>query len=303
MTVLLTVAWVGFIPAILRAEDPGSGAPAEAQEPDEPAEEPKDEPEEDPAEDPGTSAPTPPAARENAYRIGPGDRLSIQVYGEDSLSGEYPVSSSGEMDLPLIGVLEVEGLTTAEVSARVRERLAPEYLKKPHVTTSVAVYASQPVQVLGAVTEPGVYYLKGPTTVLEILSRAGGAETEGVLEIRITRGGESGETLVLPYEQLLEQGADATPIEAGDVVFVPQSLVSVMGEVGDPGELTFREGLTLARAIAAAGGAQPTANLRKVRVLRGDQHIEVNLRRILKGKEEDFPLRAGDQVVVNESVF
>ncbi len=249
--------------------------------------------------------PTPPEplTSQALYRVGPGDGVAVRVYGEDSLTGTYPVSPSGELDFPLIGEVKVEGLTSTELSALLRERLTQGYLNNPYVTVSVATHASQPVQVLGAVRKPGMYYLQGPTTVLQVLSMAGGVENDGVNEVRITRGGLGGDTLVHPYEQLLSLGANATAIESGDVVFVPQSIVSVMGSVSKPGELTFREGLTLSRAIALVGGAHPTANLRKVYVLRGEQRIVVNVRKVMAGKEKDLPLQVGDRVVIEESVF
>jgi len=242
-------------------------------------------------------------AREALYCVGAGDVLAVQVFGEATLSGSYPVSLAGGLDFPLIGLVEVDGRTTAEVSALLRDRLAQGFVRNPYVTVSVTTYASQPVQVLGAVSKPGVYFLHGPTTVLEILSLAGGVDDQGVDEIRITHGGGQGDTVVLPYEQLLAQGAGSIALAAGDVVFVPQSLVSVVGCVGKPGEIALREGLTVSRAIAAAGGALPTAYLRKVWILRGDQRTAVNLRKILDGKETDHPLVAGDRVIVNESVF
>lgn len=250
-----------------------------------------------------TSAPTVPSADTALYRIGPGDLIAVRVYGEDSLTGTFPVSPAGEMDFPLVGLVAISGLTTAEVSSLLRDKLMQGYLNKPHVTTSVATYASQPVQVIGAVVQPGLYYLQGPTNVLQLLAIAGGVDSEGVIEVRITRGGEDGETMVLPYERLLSLGTNATALEAGDIVFVPQSLVTVMGKVGKPGDLTFREGLTLSRCIAAMGGPLPTANMRKVFVLRGEERIVVNIRRILDGKDTDLPLQAGDRIIVNQSVF
>ena len=242
-------------------------------------------------------------APEYLYQIGPGDILSIQVYGEDDLSDQYSVSTNGELDFPLIGMLFVQGRTATEVGKVLRRRLMQGYLMNPHVTVTISTFASQPVQVHGAVAKPGTYFLQGPTTVLQMLSLAGGASGEGMDEVRITRGGEGGETIVVASQQLLVQGPGAVMLAAGDVVFVPQSLVSIMGLVGKPGEITFREGLTLSSALAAAGGALPTASLRKVHVLRDDIRIQVNVRKILDGKQSDFLLLAGDRVIVKQSVF
>jgi polysaccharide export outer membrane protein len=296
--VVLTCAWPWV--AALAATEPSAeaGPPAAA---DAPVQESSGG--EDIGDVPAPVLPPAPPVSKALYRVGPGDGITVQIYGEDALSGAFPVSPSGELDFPLLGVIRVDGLTTTEVSALLRERLTQGFLNNPYVTVSVSTYASQPVQVLGAVSRSGLYYLQGPTSVLQMLSIAGGVQSEGVDEIRVTHDGEQGTTVVLPYEDLLSQGADTLMLQAGDVVFVPQSLVSVMGSVGKPGELTLREGLTLSRSLAAAGGPLPTANLRKVFVLRGEERLRFNVRKILDGKAPDILLLAGDRVIVHESVF
>ncbi len=241
-------------------------------------------------------------SRQALYRVGPGDILAVQVFGEKDLTGPYPVSSSGEVDFPLLGVLSVDKLTTEEISKAIAQRLGQGYLNNPHVTVSVDTYASQPVQVMGAVGKPGLYFLQGPTTVLQMLSMAGGIAADGVDEVRISRRGED-KPLVVPFEKLLSEGGVAMMLEAGDVVFVAQGIISVLGMVGKPGEITFRDGLTLSSALAAVGGPLTTANLRKVFVLRGDARIQVNVKRILDGKSTDFLLEPGDRVFVPEGVF
>ena len=76
-----------------------------------------------------------------------------------------------------------------------------------------------------------------------------------------------------------------------------------MGQVNKPGQVPFRDDLTVSTCIAAAGGALETASLGRVVIMRGDERITVNVRRILSGKDEDVPVRSGDRVFVSESVF
>lgn len=242
-----------------------------------------------------------PAGASGRYRIGPGDTLTVQVYGEPELSGAFPVGASGQLDFPLLGAVSVDGLTTAEVADRFRASLSPSYLSHPSVSVWVSEWRSQPVQVLGAVARPGTTFLRGPTTVLQVLGEVGGVTGLGVEEVRITRG-EEGEVLVLPFDQLLARDAEIT-LEAGDVVYVPQSIVAILGQVGKPSEIAWRDGLTLSQSIASAGGALSTADLRRVDVLRGEERIRVNLRWILAGRAPDVPVRPGDRVVVRESAF
>lgn len=243
----------------------------------------------------------PPAVGSASYRIGGGDVLQVVVYGEPSLSGPFPVDATGEMDFPLLGRVAVAGLTTTETTAALREQLMPDYLVSPSITVSVATYRSQPVQVLGAVAKPGLYYLRGPTSVMQILSEAGGVNPQGVDEVRVTHGRE-GEPTVLAYDRLLK-GAEEASLAGGDIVFVPESLVSVTGSVAEPGEIAFREGLTLTQCIASVSGALSTAAIGRVYILRGDRRIRVNLRKILGGTAPDMVLQAGDRIHVPESVF
>jgi protein involved in polysaccharide export with SLBB domain len=152
------------------------------------------------------------------------------------------------------------------------------------------------------VRSPGQYFLRGATTLLDLLSSAGIGDS-GVDEVRVTRGGEGGETTRISYARLLADGSGNLQLSGGDIVFVPESLIVIMGQVGDPGELAFREGMTVATAVAAAGGALPTANLGRVYLLRGEERQRVNLRKVMSGRHTDVPLKPGDRVVVRESVF
>ncbi len=239
-----------------------------------------------------------PAPVSTQYRIGVSDVVQIQVYGEAGLSGAFTVDDSGALDFPLLGAVPVQGLTTAEISALLKSRLTPGYLVNPSVTATVVAYQSQPVQVLGAVGKPGLYYLRGPTTVLQILGLAGGVSHDGVNEVKITHAGQNDATIVM-YGALVSGGD--VPVLAGDIITVPQSLVSVMGQVAHPGEIGFRAGMTISQCIAEAGGALTTANLGGIYILRGQKRIRISLRKILSGRAVDVVVQPGDRVFVKES--
>ena len=236
------------------------------------------------------------------YRLGPGDTLKIQVYGEDDLSGAFPINDAGAIEMPLLGLVRVSGLTATEAGALVRTRLADGFLRDPSVTAWLDDYQSQQVQVLGAVRSPGQYFLRGPTTLLELLSNAGIGDA-GVDEVRVTRGGEGGETTRISYARLLADGSGNLALQGGDIVFVPESLIIIMGQVKNPGEVSFREGMTLSTAVAAAGGALPTASLGRVYLVRGEDRQRVNLRKVMRGRHADVQLQPGDRVIIQESVF
>jgi len=237
------------------------------------------------------------------YRVGSGDVVQIQVYGEADLSGSFPVDTTGGVLIPLVGTIPVQGLSADCIGERISAALADGYLRDPDVTVSLDGFRSQPVSVLGAVKKPGLYYLEGPTTVLQMLSKAGGVTAEGVDAVRLTRASTENEVIEIPYEALVAEGRDNLPLSAGDVLFIPDLTVTVQGSVQDPGDVPFKEGMTVSRSIAAAGGATDVANLGRVFLIRENTRVRVNVRRVLAGRDPDVTLQPGDQVFVKESVF
>ena len=114
------------------------------------------------------------AAAAPEYTIGPRDVLSIAVWGHGDLSREYAVAPDGVVSFPLVGAVQAGGLTVTQLALRLTELLEKDYLVNPQVIVSVKEYLSRKVHVLGEAERPGLFYLSGPTTVLDILSKAGG---------------------------------------------------------------------------------------------------------------------------------
>src|SRR5688500_4784491 len=108
------------------------------------------------------------------YRIGAEDLLDVQVFGVDQLSRTVRVNSRGQVSLPLIGVIDVAGLSAQEAEASITRRLGESYLQNPQVSLFIKEYTTQRVTIEGAVQRPGIYPLRGPTTLLTSLAIAGG---------------------------------------------------------------------------------------------------------------------------------
>lgn len=242
-------------------------------------------------------------AEPGPYRIGPGDALVVRVDGEPQLSARFVVDPAGNLQLPMVGGLAVVGLTAAEVADRLVTKLAADFLVDPRVGVDVVEYGSQPVQVLGAVRQPGTYYLRGETGVLAILSIAGGVLADkSNSEVQLIRPGEAVRSLSI--EKLLSGEEPDLPLRAGDRVNVAEGKVFyVNGEVARPGQIPWKEGVTVTRAMALAGGASKTANLRKAYVLRDGRKIAVDIQKVMKGDQEDVLLFPGDQLYIEESVL
>ncbi len=251
-------------------------------------------------------------------RIGPGDLLKIDVFGLDDLDRTARVLGNGSISLPLLGSFQIAGLTPAEAERRIERLLSDKRLvKEPEVSIFVEEFVSRAVSVQGAVVRPGVYQLIGRRTLLDVLGEAGGLDPRSGRMISILRKGPGGENqwLEIDSEKLTDEGDLSldVAVRPGDVIMVPHSRrfrVYVTGAVERPGPVEFEsgEGITVLQAITAAGGPTARASLGKVHIIRRfaggtQERIDVNLKRIRKGKDEDLPLEKNDTVVVAEWFF
>jgi polysaccharide export outer membrane protein len=125
------------------------------------------------------SAPQSPHAIRSDYQLGPFDKISVVVYGQEKLSAmKIQIDAGGQVVLPLIGVVTAGGKTAGELSTEVAERLGDKYLEAPQVSVVIEDAVSQRITVTGAVTEAGVFSLKGPTTLLQAVAMAKGVDVK-----------------------------------------------------------------------------------------------------------------------------
>ena len=140
------------------------------------------------------------------FVIGREDVLAINVWGEPEISSpKVVVRPDGKISLPLVNEIEVTGLTTKQLQERIREGLK-EYLEAPVVNVAVTEIHSQTVYILGEVDKPGAYPLGSPTTVLELIAKAGSfTELARTKRIVITRNeGTRQVQLYFNYKDFLE---------------------------------------------------------------------------------------------------
>lgn len=116
-------------------------------------------------------APVTPASQFD-YLLGSSDKVRVTVYGEPSLSGEFFVTGSGLVSLPLIGEVKAAGLTLGQFQTAVQAALSDGYLKEPRVNAEVLTF--RPFYILGEVTKPGTYPYTAGLTVLNAVATAGG---------------------------------------------------------------------------------------------------------------------------------
>jgi polysaccharide export outer membrane protein len=121
----------------------------------------------------GRGLPDLPSTPPTAYRLGPGDVVRLITFGEDSLSGEFRVSDSGTIALPLVGIVRASGLSPDALATRVSEALEKaNMLRGPSVSAEVTAY--RPIFVLGEVSKPGQYPYQPGMTMVTAAAVAGG---------------------------------------------------------------------------------------------------------------------------------
>jgi len=251
------------------------------------------------------------------YRIGAKDLLEISVFGLDEMSQTVRVSEGGKITLPLLGEIEVEGLTKTRLEKKLSQLLEEKYLQNPQVTVFIREYQSKRVFMLGAVEKPGPYELLGSQTLLQFISQAGGLTGDAGDEIIIIRQLHDGtdKPIRIPIDDLILEGDTSLNIalEPNDIVNIPADkvvFIYVFGQVKKPGILEVKKSNTptLLRAIAQAGGFSDRASKSRVIIKRVDQNgkeiqIKVNVKEIIKGERKDVQLKENDIVYVPETIF
>jgi polysaccharide biosynthesis/export protein len=248
------------------------------------------------------------AANDNAspFKLGPGDLLEVSVYNVPELATKARVGTSGEVYLPLIDYVHVSGLTVEEAQALIQKRLEDGgFVRNAHVTIFLDESASQGVTILGEISKPGLYPALGDRRLYDMISVAGGFTASAGRKVSIIRqNAEGGSITVSLPRNLADDLQDNIEILPGDTITIPKApIIYVVGDVGRPAGLLVDNGsLTVLQALALAGGANRTARLGGVRIIRkgpgGMTETKVPLKRMLEAKDPDITLQADDILFV-----
>jgi polysaccharide biosynthesis/export protein len=168
----------------------------------------------------GVEAQLPPTVSD--YRIGVEDLLEIQVFGVDQLSRTVRVNSLGKVSLPLIGAVALGGLTAQEAEKVIAAKLAENFLQDPQVGVFIKEFTNQRVTIEGAVQKPGIYPLRGQTTLLRALALAGGqGSMSDMQQVMIFRRDAEGGRAGQAYDvEKIRRGEIDDPVVANDDVVV-----------------------------------------------------------------------------------
>jgi polysaccharide export outer membrane protein len=249
----------------------------------------------------------------HAYRLGPGDVLELEILNRPNTRRETFILPDGTLFYDLVEALPVEELTIEELTRKLEAELSRDYAS-PELRVTLRKAQHQRYWVMGQVSNPGVYALQRPTTLLEALASAGGmaisagntrveelADLGGSLMIR------NGEYLPVNFDALVSRGDMRYNLylQPGDYVYVPSTSgrsVYVMGAVRNPTALRYHQSLTLVEALAAAQGFNPAAHAHQGLIVRGSLHepraAVVDFKHVLTGQAPNFHLAPGDIVWV-----
>lgn len=208
------------------------------------------------------------------YLLGPGDLLQVTVFEVKDLATTVRVSSRGYITLPLLGQVQVDGLSAREAEVHIEKLYDAKYLKDPHVSIFVEEHFSQRVTLIGQFNSPGTYDYPSKQRLLDVMALGGGLSENAGRTAQIRRSGEDnqpGETLIVDLELLIREGRNELNIEinGGDVVFVPESgTFFISGAVRRPGAYPIKQRTILIEAISAAGGLAPYADADHIILIR-----------------------------------
>ena len=173
----------------------------------------------------GPTSGTNPAPPGDDYIIGPEDILEINVWKQAELSGHMPVRPDGKISMPLIGEVEVAGLTPPRLADLITEKLKT-FVTKPQVNVMVLEVKSQFVNIVGEVGKPGRYELTQPLTILDAITNAGGPGPYAKLKkIYVLRplGGGARQTLFFDYKAVIkgQKLEENIYLKRGDILVIP----------------------------------------------------------------------------------
>lgn len=228
------------------------------------------------------------------YRIGPGDKLSITVFGHPDLSVVALVDGAGRISLPLIGQLPANSKTVNQLQEEITTALNKDYVIKPRVTLEVINY--RPFYILGDVNKPGSYpYIEGMTVRMAV-AIAGG------FKFRAEDLWDKNDTVTVFHVN--DPDKRKISVEPGDLVLpgdsieVERRLFFILGQVNKPGSYTYIEGMTIRMAVAMAGGFTRRAKKEPIAVIRSQNSEQITIE-----VNQGAIVQPGDSIEVDRRLF
>lgn len=244
------------------------------------------------------------------YLLGAGDLLQVAVFESEELDCKVRVSSRGHVTLPLLGQVDVKGMSAREAEIHIENLYRERYLKDPHVSVFVEAHVSQRVTLLGQFKNPGTYDYPTKLRLMDVMALGGGLSEQAGRTAQVRRPpdaeGEGGGTYLVDLDKMIREGKGELNIEinGGDVIFVPEAgMFFVDGAVRKPGAYHIARRTGLSEALSLAGGMAPYADSEKVVLIR---HLGEGERQVLELDIQDVevqqtPVADRDVILVKAS--
>jgi polysaccharide biosynthesis/export protein len=244
------------------------------------------------------------------FTIGPQDLLDVNLYNIDAQDGlptkvQVRVSNKGQITLPLLGPVNVGGLTRSQVEETLQKGYR-QYMHEPDVGVTLVENKSNAVYVLGAVQNPGVLPITGQETLRRMLAMAGGIGKDAGMFVHVSRQISSEEqSYVINLGELANDttGKLNVVVRPGDFINVPRAgSFFIDGYVERPNSYQLVQAYRLSEAMALAGGINTLAS-KEIAILRRGPKGEVqtlsrNLDKVQRGEEEDIRIAENDLIIV-----
>ncbi len=239
------------------------------------------------------------------YKLGPGDEVIIDIWGDNQATIRQTISPDGTINIPDIGLVSLNGMTVKDADSYMRKKLGQIYSvdgedAKSEIKLTLGNIRTIQVNLMGEVAVPGTYYLSSLSNLYHALYRAGGVSELGSLrDIKLVRKGKTVATVDI-YDFILNgQSPDKITLEEGDIIVVPayDRLVDVAGNVKRPMTYEMKDGETVSDLIAYAGGFAGDAYKENLRVVRQNGK-EYQVYTVDAPEYASFTLEDGDELTV-----
>lgn len=255
------------------------------------------------ASDPSTFAPGNEVPIPSGYRIGPGDMIDVQLFGQRNDSFSLDISREGMLNFPGIGPIHAfeKGTSFLELKNHLKEKIREHLGEGVQSSISLGAFRSIRIFLLGEVRKQGAYTVSALSTTINALLSCGGIKETGSLRtIQLKRAGKVISTLDL-YDLLLAGDTSADqPLQPGDVIFVPvvQKQISLSGSVRRPAKYEILGGETLEGVLQLAGGPSDRSVLDMIRLERIDQNYRPVVRNLKFRSSKNEKILPGDQISI-----
>ena len=246
------------------------------------------------------------------YKIGSGNRFDVYVEEEpDYFTANTLVKPDGTISLKLVGEVKISGLTLPEAAALIEKKYS-KYIYNPKVSMIPRELKSANITIMGKIAAPGNYEIKTDMRLTDAIAEAGGfatayfhGNTVEAADLTTAYMIRDNRVLAVDLYELIRKGnmLHNIPLLDGDYIYIPSlinQIVYILGNIMGPGEIYYKENMTVMQVIIYAGGYKDVVPTSQVIVLRGGLNhpriFKIDTKAILKGDIQDFPLKANDIV-------